>query len=367
MTDNTNIIAKLLQPVVLPNGVSLPTPLAMAPMEIISSKPDGTASQTDMDYFAYRSDVAGLLISGAASVNLVGRINRYQLGIHDDKFIPNLQKLVQAAQQDGNRFIIQLQHSGRLAQEGFEQTGELLAPSKPAAGRTGDQARAMTEEDIAQTIRDFAEATRRAIEAGASGVEIQGANHYLLHQFFSKLSNQREDKWGGSLFNRMAFALAVTKAVKNVIAELAPPDFILGYRISPEEIHGNHIGFTFDECLELINQIAEIGVDYIHLSLEEYGGKDPFSQQVKERLVSRSKLMVAAAFTAEQAAQALQHADFIALGRATLIEPNFYKKIKSGEMVKIVTSYIEDYAKLPADLINWFKQANSPLPPLPRL
>ena len=98
-------------------------------------------------------------------------------------------------------------------------------------------------------------------------VEIHGANHYLIQQFFSTLSNHRTDDWGGSLEKRMAFPLAVVKEVKRVVAEEGPKDFIIGYRISPEEIHGDAIGYTYNESTQLIAQVVKQELDYIHVVL----------------------------------------------------------------------------------------------------
>ena len=96
--------------------------------------------------------------------------------------------------------------------------------------------------DILRIIKSFGEATKRAIDSGFDGVEIHGANHYLLQQFFSKYSNRRTDQWGGSLENRMRFSLEVLKEVKSVVKSHAKDDFIVGFRFCPEEIHGENIG-----------------------------------------------------------------------------------------------------------------------------
>ncbi|EFQ57302.1 hypothetical protein HMPREF9176_1729 [Streptococcus downei F0415] len=89
----------------------------------------------------------------------------------------------------------------------------------------------------------------------------------MASKFFSAFSNHRTDKWGGSLEKRMAFPLAVVDEVKRVVAQYAPDDFIIGYRISPEEIHGDTIGYTYKEALELIKEVIKKELDYPSLPL----------------------------------------------------------------------------------------------------
>ena len=126
----------------------------------------------------------------------------------------------------------------------------------------------MTEEEITTKILAFGEATRRAIEAGFDGVEIQGANTYLLQQFFSPHSNRRSDQWGGTMEKRMAFPLAVIESVKQSIAEHANAPFIIGYRVSPEEKETP--GITMEDTLQLVDVLAEQELDYIHVSVRGF-------------------------------------------------------------------------------------------------
>ncbi len=142
---------------------------------------------------------------------------------------------------------MQIHHGGREARARGAKGHEVLAPSQLDFSFLPYPVREMTHEEIVEIIKDFGRATKRAIDAGFDGVEIHGANHYLIQQFFSAFSNRRQDKWGGSLEKRMTFALEVVKEVKSVIARYAPKDFIIGYRLSPEEIHGTNIGYFYKE------------------------------------------------------------------------------------------------------------------------
>lgn len=118
---------------------------------------------------------------------------------------------------------------------------------------------------------DFGEATRRAIQAGFDGIELHGANTYLLQQFFSPHSNRRTDKWGGSVEKRMTFALEVIKRVHETVEKYANRPFIVGYRISPEEIE--EPGIRMADTLQFIDVLAEQPIDYLHVSMGyTYGG-----------------------------------------------------------------------------------------------
>lgn len=108
--------------------------------------------------------------------------------------------------------------------------------------------RALLNEEIEQVIIDFGKATKRAIQAGFDGIELHGANTYLLQQFFSPHSNRREDKWGGSIDNRTKFIVKVIEQVNKIVKE-EKSEFIVGYRLSPEEIE--RPGITFSDTVFL--------------------------------------------------------------------------------------------------------------------
>ena len=203
----------------------------------------------------------------------------------------------------------------------------------------------------------FADATKRAIEAGFDGVEIHGANHYLIQQFFSELSNEREDEWGGSREKRAAFPLAVVKAVQKVANEHAKDDFIIGYRISPEEIHGEIVGYNLDDALYLIDQVADLGVDYIHVSqfgptgfknkarLGEHKG-EVMNEVIRELLADRTLLVGAGDLTSpDKLLEALNYVDILAMGSAAIVEPDLMQKLKAGTEDSI-SLHVEDISDL---------------------
>lgn len=365
--------SKLLEPITLPNGANLDNRIVMAPM-VVNGSEKGKVTDLDVDYFDVRSDVAGLIITGAASVSYSGWDIDTQLAAFDDKHTEGLSKIAKAAKQDGNKAILQLQHSGRGAQYAYELTGEALAPSKLDFPFLNYEITEMTENVIWEVIEDYGQATRRALEAGFDGIEIHGANHYLIQQFFSRYSNHRTDQWGGSFENRSRFAMEIVKEIKRVVRDFGKDDAIIGYRITSEEIHGGNIGYRIYESLQLADLLADQGIDYMHLSMftkydsRPEGSRDSYSQMFHKVVGDRVPVItVSGVFNAADALNALDYGDMIAIGRESLIEPEFAKKIREGNTDKIRESIGEDYEELniPPKGFGLFTMENTPLPPLP--
>lgn len=357
-----------------PNGAEIRTPIAMAPMVINASNTDGTVSEEDIAFFEKRSGVAGLLITGAMVVNEQGWDSEYQTGIFSDQHLSGLRKIAQAAKKDNNKIVAQLQHSGRGAQYAQQLFGEAVAPSAIKFPFLNYVPREMTEKEIEQTIKDYGNAARRALEAGFDGVEIHGANHYLIQQFFSSYSNKRTDKWGGSLENRARFGLAIIDEIKEVFKEFGKQESILGYRITPEEIHGENVGYTIEESSEFMRMIANRGVDYLHISLFTQYNAGPtesnrsYAEIAKEAIENKVPVItVSNIFSAQEAEKALEIADIIAIGREALIEPEFARKIEAGKEETINSALNNNIHQLsiPERTIGLFLMDNSPLPPLP--
>ena len=206
--------------------------------------------------------------------------------------------------------------------------------------------REMTEIEIKNTIIAFGEATRRAIEAGFDGVEIHGANSYLLQQFFSPHSNRRVDEWGGSLEKRMNFPLAVVDSVKNAVDEYAKTPFIVGYRISPEE--GSNPGITLNDTLQFVENLADQRLDYLHVSVNHF-----WNGSFREKSESQSRIIkihekvgnrvpvvgVGSLHTPDEVVEALETGvPLIALGREFLMEPKWIEKIQADEEEQIRTT-----------------------------
>lgn len=340
----------LIDTVQFRHGAQLSSRLVMPPMLTFSGLKGGFVSDDTLRYYHARSQAAGLLIAEYHYVSESGGpCSRpgypEQLGIYSDEHLEGAKKIAAALQKNGNKAILQIHHGGREASGCAVKGEEVLAPSALDFSFLSYPVREMTNAEIEGIIKDFGRATKRAIEAGFSGVEIHGANHYLLQQFFSSFSNVREDKWGGSLEKRMAFPLAVVKEVKRVVEEYAPKDFIVGYRISPEEIHGDEVGYSYRESQALIREVIKYELDYIHLSLWEgyaskpVGSDRTYAEHFKSILDNQTKLIIVGGVFSEEEAQdaiAQTPTDLIAVGRGTLIDPLFGQKIKESRGNEIV-------------------------------
>ncbi len=201
----------------------------------------------------------GLLITGGAYVHPSGRSYVGVTGAHDDSTIPGLSALTEAVHQRGARIVLQLYHCGRQG-EAQAVGGALVAPSALPDRLVRVRPRALSPEEIEALIVAFADAARRARDAGFDGVEILAANGYLINQFLSPHFNRREDEWGGSLANRMRFLLRVFRAARKaagpdlaVLVKLTVSDFVRG-------------GLTPEESLAVARELAAEGVDAVEIT-----------------------------------------------------------------------------------------------------
>ncbi len=187
----------LFEPFTFPNGVAIKNRLILAPMTHCSSHSDGTVSEQELRYYRSRVQGLGMAITAAASVALDGKGFNQQFGVHDDAMLPGLKILADTLHQQDTLAILQIHHGGRMSPPELVPDGKIYSASAIPASRKGSPTPLeMTEAHILQTVQAFGDATRRAIQAGFDGVELHGANTYLLQQFFSPHSNRRTDHWG---------------------------------------------------------------------------------------------------------------------------------------------------------------------------
>lgn len=369
-----NKYKSLFEPLVLPNGVELRNRFVLAPLTHISSNDDGTISDVEIPYIEKRSKDVGLAINAASNINDVGKAFPGQPSVAHDSDIEGLKELAKAMKKNGAKALVQIHHGGAQALPNLTPQGDVVAPSPITLKSFGQQephnAREMTSDEIKQTIKDFGEATRRVIEAGFDGVEIHGANHYLIHQFVSPYYNNRNDVWADNLKFPMAVIDEVVKAKK----EYANDEFIVGYRLSPEEAESPGISMEITE--QLINQIANQPLDYIHISLMDVNSE---TREGKYKGENRLKLIhhwvngrmpvigIGSVFTPEDALNAIDNVgvELVALGREILLDADFVGKIKNGQEEEIISEYDpnrEDRHELPPKLWKQFDEGFYPLP-----
>ncbi len=213
----------------------------------------------------------GMIISGHMFIDPLGQASKGQVSIHNDEAVPGLKKLTEAVHQHDSKIIFQLSHSGRQVEK--QVLGQTpMAPSSIHRDLINIQKpKQMSEEVIQSLILAFGKAAKRAVDAGADGVQVHAAHGYLISQFLSPFFNQRSDKWGGSDENRFNFLKEVTKEVKQAI----PEDKILIIKVNGDD-HTPDDGVTPPLAAKYAAWIESLGYDGIEVSCGN-GAFAPFS------------------------------------------------------------------------------------------
>ena len=265
---------RLFEKYVLNNKVEVPGRLAVAPLTLFSSNPDGTINEGERNYLKLRGTGIGLYILGATAVAQEGIAFVGQPRAISEKDLPSLEERAKIIKEQGALAINQIHHGGAL---GIKEYSGLdpLAPSAEIAnqglkarGQFHSEVKEFTDEQIKKVIDAFAYATELSIKSGYDGIEIHGANNYLLQQFYSPYTNRRTDEWGGSDEKRMNFPLKVVDACCKVREKFNKPEFIIGYRLSPEEPF--EPGITMTETVKLVKALVEKPLQFIHISQWNY-------------------------------------------------------------------------------------------------
>jgi 2,4-dienoyl-CoA reductase-like NADH-dependent reductase (Old Yellow Enzyme family) len=199
----------------------------------------------------------GLIVTGHLYCAARGQYAPRQTGIHQDALVPGLASLTGAVQRHGARVFAQLAHAGSQS-----RVPELdpLAPSPVPNALTGRMAAEASESEISETIAAFATAAARAQESGFDGIHIHGANGYLISEFASPLANRRADRWGGAPERRDAFPLAVVRAVRDTVGDKFPVTMKIGFVDAPEG------GLQLDESLARARRLVGAGLDGVEVS-----------------------------------------------------------------------------------------------------
>lgn len=331
---------KFLQPYTFKNGVTIKNRIVIPPMTEAAALENGAISSDELKYFDIHTGGAGMFITPVMNVSADGKGFEGEPSVADDKFMPGLTKLAHTMKQNGTKAILQIFHAGRMSNSKILRGVQPVSASAVAALRpNAETPRELTNEEIEQIIEDFGQATRRAIQAGFDGIELHGANTYLMQQFFSPHSNRRTDKWGGSLENRMRFALEIIKRVNQTVTEYADDKFIVGYRISPEEIE--EPGIRLADTLKFVDVLADQPISYLHVSmgyawrtsLNDKSDTEPIVLKIKQVVKNRLPLITVGSIETPAEAEKIINAgiDFAAIGRESIREPHWVQKVELGQ------------------------------------
>ena len=336
MTEKYNF----LKPYTFKNGVTIKNRIVIPPMTEAAALENGAVSQDELRYFDIHTGGVGMFIIPTMNVSDDGKGFEGEPSVADDKFIPGLKKLASTVKQNGTKAILQIFHAGRMSNSKILRGVQPVSASAVAALRpNAETPRELTEPEIEQIIEDFGQATRRAIQAGFDGIELHGANTYLMQQFFSPHSNRRTDKWGGNLENRMRFPLEVIKSVHAAVEKYADDKFIVGYRISPEEIE--EPGIRLDDTLKFIDVLADQPINYLHVSmgyawrtsLNDKSDDEPIILKVKKVVNDRLPLISVGSIEKPADAEKIVDSgiDFAAIGRESIRDPKWVQKVELGQ------------------------------------
>jgi N-ethylmaleimide reductase len=309
--------------------------LVMAPMTRSRANPDGTPGPLAAEYYAQRAGL-GLLIAEGTQPSEEAQGYIFTPGIHTDAHVEGWKTITSAVHDAGSRIFIQLMHVGRTSHP--DNTPGHMRAVAPSAIVPKDQMftlegmkpipepRALTVEDIARTIHDFRNAAHHAVDAGTDGVEIHGANGYLIQQFFAPNANVRTDAYGGSIENRARFAIEVAKAVAEEIGaertgiHLSPGATLGGLEEGPEGP---------DLYRYLVGELSELGLAYVHLM---HLGNDALLADIRngwDRPLIVNRPGRALQDVGSDIAAGL--ADLESYGQLVLSTPDFTARLKSGE------------------------------------
>ena len=329
------------QPFCFANGATLRNRIVMAPMTTWSGQDDGWQTPEELAYYEARAGGVGMLVTGTTYTVPNGKGFSGQFYAGEDRFIVGLTELANRIKRGGAKAVLQIFHAGKQSRPELSGNDVVSASDLPSERPGAARPRALADAEIEIIIRSFGEATRRAIAAGFDGVEIHGANGYLIQQFFSPYSNCRTDRWGGSLEARARFPLAVVDAVLQAAKKHADQTFIVGHRFSPEETKDP--GITLDDTLYLVDRLAEKALTYLHVSLGRFdqtsqrdkSDRRIIGQMIHQRLKGRMPLVGVGGV---KGADDLQRAfntgyELVAVGRALAVEPQWVQKARAGETI----------------------------------
>ncbi|MEZ8824555.1 alkene reductase [Vibrio amylolyticus] len=329
----------LFQPLELNNTITLQNKILMAPLTRCMADDELVPTQAMVDYYARRADT-GLIISEATIIRPDGQGYPNTPGLFSAKQIDGWRKVTDAVHQNGGKIFAQLWHTGRVAHPHFFDGEFVLAPSAIAVDGSVPRMRELTytvpkpatKEELDQLVADFSQAAANAIDAGFDGVEIHGANGYLLDQFLHYSSNTRDDEFGGNAENMARFPLAVTDAVSERIGADRT-----ALRVSP----GAYFNIDADKRDRAVfdyflKELDARNLAYLHVGIfDDAMVFDYLEGSASEYIrANYSKTLVGVgSLTAEAGSKAIEENkfDLLAIGRPLIANPDYVAKVKSGQ------------------------------------
>lgn len=297
-----------------------------------------------VNFYAQRAKGgAGMICVGYATVDELSG-NTQNIGAHADRFIPGLTRLASAIKENGSLAAVQINHAGRYNFSFFLDGKQPVAPSAIASRMTKETPKAMTIEEIKQTVNSFATAAVRVQKAGFDAVEVLSGTGYLISEFLSPLTNQRSDEYGGSLENRMRFGLEILAAIREKVGPLFP----LIVRMNGNDFMPG--GNPREELIEYAKALAKGGVDALCINVGWHEARVPqivaqvprgafayLARGIKE-VVDIPVIASHRINDPKEAREVIQegYCDMVAMGRSLIADPMLPQKARQGKEDQIV-------------------------------
>jgi N-ethylmaleimide reductase len=314
--------------------------VVMAPMT--RSRATGNVPNELMAQYYRQRAAAGLIVTEGTSPSPNGLGYARIPGLFSEEQVRGWKRVTDAVHAQGGRIFVQLMHTGRVSHPANMPAGsKILAPS--AVAMSGEMwtdgngmqpypaPAEMSEDEIAATIAEYARAAKNAIAAGFDGIELHAANGYLIEQFLNVASNRRVDRWGGSVENRIRFAVEVARACAAAIGAER-----IGMRISPYGVFNDMQADAKTDALylRLVEQLNDIGLAYLHIVDHSSMGAPRVSPELKAQLRAnfKGKYILSGGYDAARANADLhaQKGDLVAFGRPFISNPDLVGKLQSG-------------------------------------
>ena len=343
----------LFQPLTFTNGKTAKNRFFKSAMEEQLAKHNQPTQMLVHLYDTWAKGGIGISVTGNVMVAENGKGSINDVVITDERSMDTLKAWAKAGTQNDTLLIMQINHAGKQSPKVINPVP--VAPSAVALkGMDGfiNPPRALADNEIETIIQQFIQTAKIAEQAGFSGVQIHGAHGYLVSQFLSPHHNQRTDKWGGSLENRMRFLVEIYQGIRAVVR----PEFLVGLKLNSADFQKG--GFDETDSIQVVQKMSELGIDFIEISGGNYESPEMLTAKAstkqreaffidyaeKARAVSQVPLIITGGFRSEQAMNdALNsgHLDFIGIARPLALMPDLPSQINNGTYQIITTERIK--------------------------
>ena len=338
-----------MQPLFSPftlKGIRLKNRIVMPGLASFLIGDDGSISDATIEH--YRRRAAGgpaMIIMEACAVSPEGVVSNHQARIDDDRFIEGLHKIAAVMKSEGSVPAIQIHHGGRQTSIKVIKR-KPLAPSAIPCPTIRGEVEPLTTEGIHDLVQKFGAAAERAVQAGFELVEIHGAHGYLINQFLSKVSNAREDEYGGDIVGRSRFAIEIVETIRQRLGAHFP----LSFKISAQEFLPD--GLTVAESIDILKHLVKAGIDVVQVS----AGNDITPEWICQPMFMEQACLTESAARVKEAlnipvmtvgrindpliANAVlekNQADLVCIGRGLLADPQLPNKAREGRLDEIRT------------------------------